>query len=307
MEAHAWDKGQAVFHHAWVQIHDIPELYRKKPLLSNAAANVGEVISVELKVDGGDFVRVRVWLDVRKELTRFVTIRPEGEAPVVMRVKYEKVPRFCAVCGRLGHVQEECGSGVHSPGKIAFGKWMLADTAWNRAQLHSQEEGFQREPSNWNMPASRGMGRGSHMEGRGGERGQENFGRGHARGRGQGLDGRGRGNTVTTLGTMDNRKRSSSDAHLTEVSPNKEQPIPARAPMLEWKEAGVIIEKEVAGAQKKLDFDGEKEERVYPPRSGTPPPPLSGREQKRPKKQTTPKRNRNTAESAGSKEHRQEQ
>jgi hypothetical protein len=40
------------------------------------------------RVDGGDFVRVRVRLDVRKELTRFVTIKPEGEPLVIMRVKY---------------------------------------------------------------------------------------------------------------------------------------------------------------------------------------------------------------------------
>jgi hypothetical protein len=93
--------------HAWVQIHDIPELYRRKPIISDLAANVGEVINVDMRVDVGDFVRIRVWLDVRKELTRFVTITPEGEAPLVMRVKYEKIPRFCSICGFLGHVKEE--------------------------------------------------------------------------------------------------------------------------------------------------------------------------------------------------------
>jgi hypothetical protein len=90
--------------HAWVQIHDIPELYRRKPIITDLAANVGEVITVEMRVEVGDFARARVWLDVRKELTRFVVIRPEGEDPVIMRVKYEKVPRFCSICGLLGHV-----------------------------------------------------------------------------------------------------------------------------------------------------------------------------------------------------------
>jgi hypothetical protein len=85
---------------------------------------VGEVITVDMQ--GGDYVRVRVWLDVRKELHRFVVITPEGEAPVVMRVKYEKIPRFCAVCGRIGHVKEKCGAGVHPPEAEGFGKWLLA-------------------------------------------------------------------------------------------------------------------------------------------------------------------------------------
>ncbi|KAM0873893.1 hypothetical protein ACQ4PT_037777 [Festuca glaucescens] len=116
---------------AWVQIHDVPELYRKKHIITDLAAKVGEVITVDMH--GGDFVRARVWLDVRNELRRFVAITPEGEKPVVMRVKYEKVPRYCAVCGHMGHVKEECGSGVHPPAAEAFGTWMLADTAWNKA------------------------------------------------------------------------------------------------------------------------------------------------------------------------------
>jgi hypothetical protein len=92
--------------HAWVQIHDIPEMYRKKPIITGLAANIGEVIKVDMNgvvPDVGEFVRVRVWLDVRKSLTRFVSIKPEGEPPVIMRVKYEKVPRYYAVCGFIGH------------------------------------------------------------------------------------------------------------------------------------------------------------------------------------------------------------
>jgi hypothetical protein len=61
--------------------------------------------------------------------------------PVVMRVKYEKVPHYCGVCGLLGHVHEECGSGVHSPRKLEYGKWMLANTSWNYAQLHPKMKG----------------------------------------------------------------------------------------------------------------------------------------------------------------------
>jgi hypothetical protein len=31
--------------HAWVQIHDMPELFRKRPIMMDLAANVGEVIT----------------------------------------------------------------------------------------------------------------------------------------------------------------------------------------------------------------------------------------------------------------------
>jgi hypothetical protein len=53
-----------------------------------------------------------------------------------MRVKYEKIPHFCYVCGYMGHGKEECGTGEHSPTKEAYGAWLLADTPWNRAQLN---------------------------------------------------------------------------------------------------------------------------------------------------------------------------
>jgi hypothetical protein len=99
-------------------------------MMMDLAPNVGEAIIVD--VQGGDFVRARVWLDVRKELRRFVTIKPEGEAIVVMRVKYKKNPRYCDVCGRMGHVKEECSSREHCPGKEGFGKWLLADAAPER-------------------------------------------------------------------------------------------------------------------------------------------------------------------------------
>jgi hypothetical protein len=86
-----------------VQIHDVLELFRKKLILTDLASRIGEVITVDMCIEGGDFVGARVWLDVRKELTRFVSITPEGQQPVVMWVKFEKIPHFCAVCGFLGH------------------------------------------------------------------------------------------------------------------------------------------------------------------------------------------------------------
>jgi hypothetical protein len=294
--------------HAWVQIHDLPELYRKKSIVTDLAANIGEVITIELRVDVGDFARARVWLDVRKELTRFVAINPEGQAPVVMPVKYEKVPRYCAVCGFLGHIQEECGSGVHSPGKVAFGKWMLADTAWNHSQLHANENGqsHTRTPG-WGASSARGggrMGRGSFGmgDGRGTGRGRGEVFRGgndggRGRGAGRGLGAQGNSNALVTA---DTRKRMSAVAHLTEGSLAKEGTASTQVPMLEWKEPGVVVEKADVSAQKKLEFGGEEEPRKYPVMSGTPPPPPSTREKKRPKKQTTPKKGKSNSESAGS-------
>jgi hypothetical protein len=182
----------------------IPELFQRKKILWGAAANIGEVLSVDMS--GGDYVRVRVWLDVRKDLIGFVSINPEELETIIMRVKYEKIPRFYAICGLLGHVKEECGTGDHSPGKEKYGKWLLADTAWNRAQLMRGADQNAKPPrkeySTSNPPS-----------GRGGRSGRGGAGRGGAHVVGAGRAG--------TRASVDNCKRNSAAASLTEVSPIK--------------------------------------------------------------------------------------
>jgi hypothetical protein len=65
------------FFTTWIQIHKLPIGYRKVALIKNLTEKkVGKVVgSVETNVNGvGNFVRVRVKLDVRKSLARFVTV-----------------------------------------------------------------------------------------------------------------------------------------------------------------------------------------------------------------------------------------
>jgi hypothetical protein len=282
-----------------VRILDVPELYRKRVLVTELAKDIGEVIAIDMNNNGseeGDFVKARVWIDVRKCLTRFVSFKLEGGDQVIMKVKYEKIPLFCAICGFLGHEQEECGSGVHSPGRVSFGTWMLADTPWNRARIHGRGDSRQAagvmHGARQEMPQGRGGGRG----GRSGH-GNRDTGRGAGRGQGGGA-------------IFDSRKRSSTDASLTEVSPVKEATGGTTASevlMLTWKEPGVIAEGGKGGTQKKLDFGGNEGEKLYAPREGTPPPPPSAREQKRSKKQPALKKNTTVTGSAASVEGRQSQ
>ncbi|KAK1679896.1 hypothetical protein QYE76_040744 [Lolium multiflorum] len=113
--------------HAWVHIHDVPELYRKQHLISGAAGNIGEVIAVDMNGYGGDFVRVRLWLDVRRKLTCFVSFKPEGEAVVVMRIKFEKIPRFRAVYGHvIVQVFEAVAFGTTVPCTPPYGPYFFS-------------------------------------------------------------------------------------------------------------------------------------------------------------------------------------
>ncbi|KAK1601709.1 hypothetical protein QYE76_018403 [Lolium multiflorum] len=98
----------------WIQIHKVPDLYRKEHLVRLMASKVGVVKKI-IMLTAKDFVRVRVNLKVDTPLKRFTSLNIQGQGRVVFQLKYEKIPTFCDVCGLMGHVDEECGSGEHSP------------------------------------------------------------------------------------------------------------------------------------------------------------------------------------------------
>jgi hypothetical protein len=43
-------------------------------------------------------------------------------------VKYDKTPKFCEVCGILGHEFMECGMGFHAPESHECGEFLIAET-----------------------------------------------------------------------------------------------------------------------------------------------------------------------------------
>ncbi|KAM0844544.1 hypothetical protein ACQ4PT_056993 [Festuca glaucescens] len=112
----------------WKKIHGIPELYRKQEVADDLARRVGKVKEVQMSPKlfyEGNYVRIRVKLDITRPLMRFVSLTlPEGRRRLA--VKYEKIPFFCKRCGLLGHDHEECGDGVWTEAQLQYGTWMLA-------------------------------------------------------------------------------------------------------------------------------------------------------------------------------------
>jgi hypothetical protein len=192
---------------AWIQIHKLPVGYRNDALIRNLTQKkIGKVISTELKIQGqGNFVRVRVKLDVRKVLARFVTISREGQREFY-QVMYEKFPKFCGACGFLGHSYLECGSGEHDINNLKWGDFLKADwSTW-----HGRAVG-----------GNRGRGRGS-QEGRGSFYGERD-----ARMRDD-VRGRGRGNPSwrhNALPLDDGYAQPDDELEDTLSSPIKEVPM----------------------------------------------------------------------------------
>jgi hypothetical protein len=142
----------------WAQIRGVPPLFRKEAIVRDMAARLGEVLGVDLYAlgaSGTSFVRVRTKLDVNKPLVRAVGLHPEGQPKLRFQVLYEKLPRFCDVCGILGHGDLECGDGVHTEEAKEYGDCMLAP----QEDWHPQTTGVRRGPAVGSSGGGRGGGR----------------------------------------------------------------------------------------------------------------------------------------------------
>jgi hypothetical protein len=97
---------------------------KKKEIIQNLVGHIGKFVKFDTEgIDGGNFIRVQVEIDVNKPLVRFSSTIRKGTREVYL-VKYEKVPKFCEVCGLIGHEYLECGNGFHEPS----GFWRLDDS-----------------------------------------------------------------------------------------------------------------------------------------------------------------------------------
>jgi hypothetical protein len=115
--------------YVWAQIHGIPELYRKVWVVDDLARRVGKTKEVQMAPKlfyEGNYVRVRVLIELDAPLKRAVSLNIEGEGRKRLYVKYEKVPYFCKHCGLIGHNHEECGDGVWGAKDLQYGDFMLA-------------------------------------------------------------------------------------------------------------------------------------------------------------------------------------
>ena len=81
------------------------------------------------EIDGGEFMRVRVELDITKPPSRGRRVRFGPNSDGWVSFRYESLPIFCYWCGRLTHDAKECEVWIRSKGTLnvqqqQFGDWM---------------------------------------------------------------------------------------------------------------------------------------------------------------------------------------
>jgi len=95
----------------WIRVFDLPLGLMNEETARRIGNKAGRFLEVDMDEDGlavGEFLRIKVLLDIRKPLFRGVTMEGEGWC----NIKYEFLPNFCYVCGHLGHVEKKCDEGV---------------------------------------------------------------------------------------------------------------------------------------------------------------------------------------------------
>ncbi|PNX56720.1 hypothetical protein L195_g058346 [Trifolium pratense] len=82
----------------------------------------------------GRFLRLKVSIDLTKPLKRGTVIKYQDRSLKVF-FKYERLPTFCFVCGRIGHQLKECeeAGDLEEAGyeeldekELGFGPWLRA-------------------------------------------------------------------------------------------------------------------------------------------------------------------------------------
>ncbi|KAL9417008.1 hypothetical protein AB3S75_040075 [Citrus x aurantiifolia] len=118
----------------WVQIHDVPIMCMSKDMAAELGKVIGKVKEVETDAAGecfGQFLRLRISIDITKPLKKIIELEQEEEDAddIPMRVMYERLPDFCFCYGRIGHQYRECVYyKFQSKDELAYGPWLKANT-----------------------------------------------------------------------------------------------------------------------------------------------------------------------------------
>lgn len=95
----------------WVQVHHLPVGFMTELVGKHLANFIGEFIDYDSTNNSGvwcNYIRLRVHIDIRQPLKKEHKVRVAGGEWCIVKFKYEKLPIFCFVCGRIRHTEQSC-------------------------------------------------------------------------------------------------------------------------------------------------------------------------------------------------------
>ena len=98
----------------WVQIHGLPTMCQTETVGLSIEATLGEVEKVDANEKGfclGKFIRIRVLMDISMPLCQGRKVRLGEYGLKWVDFKYERLPIFYYLCGRIDHDERDCLQG----------------------------------------------------------------------------------------------------------------------------------------------------------------------------------------------------
>ncbi|XP_050247342.1 uncharacterized protein At4g02000-like [Quercus robur] len=94
----------------WIQIHNLPYSLLSSEVASSLGETLGEVTvpKDQTEMRGGNFLRVRVVIDVSEPLCRGRRVKFDENEEGWVSFMYERLPNLCYWCGHLTHDDKEC-------------------------------------------------------------------------------------------------------------------------------------------------------------------------------------------------------
>lgn len=117
----------------WVQVHDIPIRFLNRGVAKDLCEAIGKVNKSmdNSEVEGGEFMQVRVEVDVNLPPCCGRVISLDEGSESWESFKYERSPNLCYWCGCLNHSNKDCELWINSNGSLStedqeYGPWIRA-------------------------------------------------------------------------------------------------------------------------------------------------------------------------------------
>lgn len=119
----------------WIQIKGLPLVYMTRAMGKHIGEALGDYVVSDHSKKGefsGNYLRIRVGLDVTKPLRRCMPVRlSDRHADIIWAdLRYEKLPNLCYLCGTFEHLEQECHlytGRAQSDLDKPYGRWFQED------------------------------------------------------------------------------------------------------------------------------------------------------------------------------------